>query len=84
MVQGGHETYIRNLFLGQHIIAGAIPTEKEFNGVSISLMGNDNVAIDVVIISHTLRFNLLQVSWQRWVITIPIYTGQTSECMIPI
>eukprot|EP00253_Pinus_taeda_P001078 PITA_01078 len=51
MVQGGHETYIRNSFLGQRITAGGSPDEKKFSGVGISLMGNDNAVTDVVIFS---------------------------------
>eukprot|EP00253_Pinus_taeda_P008781 PITA_08781 len=51
MVQGGHETYIRNSFLGQRITAGGSPYEKDFSGVAISLMSNDNAVTDVVIFS---------------------------------
>lgn len=50
-VQGGHETYVRNSFLGQHITAGADPGEKNFSGTGITLMGNDNAITDVVIFS---------------------------------
>lgn len=51
MVQGGHETYIRNSFLGQRITAGGSPDAKKFSGLGISLMGNDNTVTDVVIFS---------------------------------
>ncbi|KAF5195613.1 Polygalacturonase qrt3 [Thalictrum thalictroides] len=51
LVQGGHETYIRNSFLGQHITAGSDPNEKDFSGTAINLMGNDNAVTDVVIFS---------------------------------
>lgn len=50
-VQGGHETYIRNSFLGQHITAGGDPGERRFSGTAISLNGNDNAVTDVVIFS---------------------------------
>lgn len=51
LVQGGHETYIRNSFLGQHITAGGDHGERNFSGTAISLMGNDNAVTDVVIFS---------------------------------
>ncbi|KAK4801125.1 hypothetical protein SAY86_021612 [Trapa natans] len=50
-VHGGHETYIRNSFLGQHITAGSDPGERKFSGTAINLMGNDNAVTDVVIFS---------------------------------
>ena len=50
-VQGGHETYIRSSFLGQHITAGGDPGERNFSGTGISLLGNDNAVTDVVIFS---------------------------------
>ncbi|OMO80043.1 Pectin lyase/virulence factor [Corchorus capsularis] len=50
-VQGGHETYIRNCFLGQHITAGGDPGEKAFSGTAINLSSNDNAVTDVVIFS---------------------------------
>lgn len=50
-VHGGHETYVRNSFLGQHITAGADPGEKNFSRTGITLMGNDNAITDVVIFS---------------------------------
>ncbi|KAK4748076.1 hypothetical protein SAY87_014662 [Trapa incisa] len=50
-VRGGHETYIRNSFLGQHITAGGDPGERNFSGTAINLMGNDNAVTDVVIFS---------------------------------
>ncbi|KAL8101405.1 polygalacturonase QRT3-like [Apium graveolens] len=51
LVQGGHETYIRSSFLGQHITAGGDPGERSFSGTAISLSGNDNAVTDVVIFS---------------------------------
>lgn len=51
LVQGGHETYIQNSFLGQHITAGGDPKERNFSGTAINLMGNDNSITDVVIFS---------------------------------
>ncbi|KAK6916978.1 hypothetical protein RJ641_017729 [Dillenia turbinata] len=51
LVQGGHETYIRNSYLGQHINAGGDPSERNFSGTGISLIGNDNAVTDVVIFS---------------------------------
>ncbi|EXB66980.1 hypothetical protein L484_004905 [Morus notabilis] len=50
-VQQGHETYIRNSFLGQHITAGGDPGERNFSGTAIVLAGNDNAVTDVVIFS---------------------------------
>ncbi|KAK9267296.1 hypothetical protein L1049_009719 [Liquidambar formosana] len=54
LVQGGHETYIRNSFLGQHITAGGDPGERDFSGTAISLIGNDNAVTDVVIFSAAI------------------------------
>ncbi|KAL2473992.1 Polygalacturonase QRT3 [Forsythia ovata] len=51
LVKGGHETYIRSSYLGQHITAGADPGERNFSGTAINLMGNDNSVTDVVIFS---------------------------------
>ncbi|MQM10520.1 hypothetical protein Taro_043413 [Colocasia esculenta] len=51
LVRGGHETYVRNSFIGQHITAGADPGEKNFTGVGINLDGNDNAVTDVTIFS---------------------------------
>ncbi|RAL49856.1 hypothetical protein DM860_002147 [Cuscuta australis] len=53
-VAGGHETYIRNSFLGQHITAGHDPGESHFGGTAISLSGNDNAVTDVVIFSAAI------------------------------
>ncbi|KAG8043422.1 hypothetical protein GUJ93_ZPchr0458g22711 [Zizania palustris] len=50
-VSGGHETYIRNSFLGQHMTAGGDPGEKSFTGTGIRLDGNDNSVADVVVFS---------------------------------
>ncbi|KAA8544729.1 hypothetical protein F0562_019567 [Nyssa sinensis] len=54
LVQRGHETYIRNSFLGQHITAGGDPGERNFSGTAINLMGNDNAVTDVVIFSAAI------------------------------
>ncbi|KAL1291626.1 hypothetical protein HN51_060164 [Arachis hypogaea] len=51
LVQGGHETYITNSFLGQHVTAGGDKDERHFSGTGISLHGNDNAVTDVVIFS---------------------------------
>ncbi|XP_042504540.1 polygalacturonase QRT3-like [Macadamia integrifolia] len=51
LVKGGHETYIRNSFLGQHITAGNDPGERNFSGIAINLRSNDNAVKDVVIFS---------------------------------
>ncbi|RAL53504.1 unnamed protein product [Cuscuta campestris] len=51
LVRGGHETYIKNSFLGQHITAGGDPDERKFTGTAIDLSGNDNAVTDVVIFS---------------------------------
>ncbi|KAK0578904.1 hypothetical protein LWI29_018084 [Acer saccharum] len=53
-VQSGHETYIRNSFLGQHITAGGDRGERNFSGTAINLMGNDNAVTDVVIFSANI------------------------------
>ncbi|TKW06525.1 hypothetical protein SEVIR_7G246000v4 [Setaria viridis] len=50
-VSGGHETMIRNSFLGQHMTAGTDPGERRFTGTGIRLDGNDNSVTDVVIFS---------------------------------
>ncbi|CAI0401496.1 unnamed protein product [Linum tenue] len=50
-VNGGHETLIRNTFIGQHITAGGDPDERKFSGTGIALNGNDNAVTDVVIFS---------------------------------
>lgn len=50
-VKGGHETYIRNSFLGQHITAGGDKGERNFTGTAINIIGNDNSITDVVIFS---------------------------------
>lgn len=50
-VRGGHETLIRNTYLGQHMTAGGDPGERGFTGTAIRLDGNDNSVSDVVIFS---------------------------------
>ncbi|KAL5731327.1 Polygalacturonase qrt3 [Ranunculus cassubicifolius] len=54
LVQSGHETYIRNSYLGQHITAGGDPDERNFSGIAINLQGNDNAVTDVVIFSGAI------------------------------
>lgn len=54
LVQSGHETYIRNSFLGQHITAGGDKNERNFSGTGITLQGNDNAVTDVVIFSAAI------------------------------
>ncbi|GJZ25684.1 polygalacturonase QRT3-like protein [Tanacetum coccineum] len=66
LVQGGHETYIRNSFLGQHITAGGDPHERNFSGTAINLAGNDNAITDVVIFSASIG---IMISGQANVIT---------------
>lgn len=66
LVQGGHETYIRNSFLGQHITAGGDPDERNFSGTGINLRGNDNAITDVVIFSAAIG---IMVSGQANIIT---------------
>ncbi|XP_021901645.1 polygalacturonase QRT3-like [Carica papaya] len=58
LVQGGHETYIRNSFLGQHITAGGDKGERDFTGTAIRLMGNDNAVTDVVIFSAAVGISI--------------------------
>lgn len=53
-VLSGHETYIRNSFLGQHITAGGDKNERYFSGTAINLQGNDNAVTDVVIFSAAI------------------------------
>lgn len=50
-VRGGHETFIRDCFIGQHMTAGGDPGERGFTGTGIRLDGNDNSVSDVVIFS---------------------------------
>uniref|UniRef100_A0A0E0PDZ0 Pectate lyase superfamily protein domain-containing protein n=1 Tax=Oryza rufipogon TaxID=4529 RepID=A0A0E0PDZ0_ORYRU len=50
-VSGGHETFVRNTFLGQHMTAGGDPGERSFTGTGIRLDGNDNSVSDVVVFS---------------------------------
>ncbi|KAJ1393117.1 Pectin lyase fold/virulence factor [Sesbania bispinosa] len=54
LVQSGHETYIRNSFLGQHITAGGDKNERNFSGTGINLQGNDNAVTDVVVFSAAI------------------------------
>ncbi|CAN8325358.1 unnamed protein product [Cochlearia groenlandica] len=54
LVQKRHETYIRNSFLGQHVTAGGDGGERNFSGVAVNLMGNDNAVTDTVIFSASV------------------------------
>ncbi|KAF2533718.1 hypothetical protein F2Q70_00032823 [Brassica cretica] len=50
-VQGGHETYISNTFLGQHSTVGGDKQERQFSGTGIDISSTDNAITDVVIFS---------------------------------
>nr|VDD48982.1 unnamed protein product [Brassica oleracea] len=50
-VQGGHETYISNTFLGQHSTVGGDRQERQFSGTGIDISSTDNAITDVVIFS---------------------------------
>ncbi|XP_013597828.1 PREDICTED: polygalacturonase QRT3 [Brassica oleracea var. oleracea] len=54
LVQKGHETYIRNSFLGQHITAGGDKGERNFSGTAVNLVGNDNAITDTVVFSAAI------------------------------
>ncbi|KAF3432315.1 hypothetical protein FNV43_RR27055 [Rhamnella rubrinervis] len=54
LIRGGHETYVRNSFIGQHINAGGDPREKDFSAIGINIVGNDNSVTDVVIFSASV------------------------------
>ncbi|KAM4102363.1 hypothetical protein ACB094_05G217900 [Castanea mollissima] len=66
LIQDGHETYIRNSFIGQHINIGGDHREKDFSGIGINIMGNDNAVTDVVIFSASIG---VMVSGQANVLT---------------
>ncbi|XP_009379202.1 polygalacturonase QRT3 [Pyrus x bretschneideri] len=54
LIHGGHETYVRNSFIGQHINIGGDHREKDFSGIGINIIGNDNAITDVVIFSASI------------------------------
>ncbi|KAJ9693209.1 hypothetical protein PVL29_012096 [Vitis rotundifolia] len=54
LIQGGHETYVRSSFIGQHITVGSDPREKDFSGIGINIIGNDNAVTDVVVFSAAI------------------------------
>ena len=54
LIQGGHETFVRNTFIGQHINVGGDHREKDFSGIGINIKGNDNAVTDVVIFSASI------------------------------
>lgn len=58
LVEGGHETIIRDSFFGQYITSGGDPRESSFSGIGINLIGNDNVVSDVVIFSAAYGISL--------------------------
>ncbi|AEE84265.1 Pectin lyase-like superfamily protein [Arabidopsis thaliana] len=57
-VQGGHETYISNSFLGQHSTVGGDREERGFTGTGIDISSNDNAITDVVIFSAGIGISL--------------------------
>ncbi|XP_022723813.1 polygalacturonase QRT3-like [Durio zibethinus] len=54
LIQGSHETFVKNTFIGQHINIGGDHREKDFSGVGILIKGNDNVVTDVVVFSASI------------------------------
>ncbi|CAF2130475.1 unnamed protein product, partial [Brassica napus] len=54
LIQKGHETYIRNSFLGQHITASGDRGERKISGTAVNLIGNHNAITDTVIFSPRL------------------------------
>lgn len=54
LIHGGHETFVRNSFIGQHITVGGDHREKNFSGIGINIKGNDNAVTDVVIFSASV------------------------------
>ncbi|XP_051126045.1 polygalacturonase QRT3 isoform X2 [Andrographis paniculata] len=58
-VKGGHETYIRHSYVGQHATAGGDPHERDFSGTGIVLAGNDNAVTDVVVFSAAVGIMVL-------------------------
>lgn len=54
LVQGGHETYISNSFLGQQETVGGDPRERNFTGTAIDIASNDNAVTDVAIFSAAI------------------------------
>ncbi|KAH7314958.1 hypothetical protein KP509_21G028400 [Ceratopteris richardii] len=58
-VHKGHETFIHNSFLGQHITVGGDPQERNFSGTAIRLDSNDNGITDVVIFSAQIGIEVL-------------------------
>ncbi|EOA18460.1 hypothetical protein CARUB_v10007004mg [Capsella rubella] len=57
-VQGGHETYISNSFVGQHSTVGGDTGERGFTGTGIDISSNDNAITDVVIFSAGIGISL--------------------------
>lgn len=59
VIEGGHESYIRNSFIGQHINVGGDRGEKDFSGIGVKIMGNDNLLRDIVIYSAEIGVMVL-------------------------
>ncbi|CAH9110736.1 unnamed protein product [Cuscuta epithymum] len=57
-VNGGHKTYIKNSFLGQHITAGGDHGERHFTGTAVDLWGDDNAVTDVVVFSAAVGIKI--------------------------
>lgn len=58
-IEGGHESYIQNSFIGQHINVGGDRREKYFSGIGVKVMGNDNALKDLVIYSAEIGVMIL-------------------------
>jgi len=54
LVEGGHDTFISNTFLGQHSTVGGDKGERNFSGTAIDLASNDNAITDVAIFSAAI------------------------------
>lgn len=59
VIERGHESYIRNCFIGQHINVGGDQGEKHFSGIGVKVMGNDNALRDLVIYSAEIGVMVL-------------------------
>ncbi|KAL8508617.1 hypothetical protein ACS0TY_019026 [Phlomoides rotata] len=51
LVQGGHETFVSNCFLGQHSTVGGDKSERSFSGTAIDIASTDNAITDATIFS---------------------------------
>ncbi|KAH0935274.1 hypothetical protein HID58_012391, partial [Brassica napus] len=61
LVQKGHETYIRNSFLGQHITAGGDRGERKYSGTAVNLIGNHNAITDTLDYTGIVAENPVQL-----------------------